>query len=88
MSSAVPFADPLWLSRGYSPYYNESHRRLQREAREYVDTYIAPFCEDWESQGSVPPEVRNVRLLQLLARTNNILPFRFIGVIPSLDILQ
>lgn len=59
MSSAskTPFADPLWLNRYYSPYYNESHRRLQREVREYVDTHIAPFCEEWEKQGFVPPEV-------------------------------
>lgn len=56
--STVPFADPLWLNRYYSPYYNESHRRLQKEVREYVDTHIAPFCEEWEKQGFVPPEVR------------------------------
>lgn len=55
--SKTPFADPLWLNRYYSPYYNESHRRLQREVREYVDTHIAPFCEEWEKQGFVPQEV-------------------------------
>lgn len=55
--SNIPFADPLWLNRYYSPYYNESHRRLQKEVREYVDTHIVPFCEEWERQGSVPPEV-------------------------------
>lgn len=55
--STVPFADPLWLNRYYSPYYNESHRQLQKEVREYVDTHIAPFCEEWEKQGFVPPEV-------------------------------
>ncbi|KAJ5344791.1 hypothetical protein N7452_002795 [Penicillium brevicompactum] len=55
--STTPFADPLWLNRSFSPYYTESHRRLQKEAREYVDTYISPFCEDWEKQGLVPQEV-------------------------------
>lgn len=55
--STIPFADPLWLNRGYSPYYNDSHRRLQKEVREYVDTYIAPFCEEWEKQGVLPQEV-------------------------------
>ena len=60
MSSATytPFADPLWLNRGLSPYYNDSHRHLQKEVREYVDIYIAPFCEEWENQGFVPAEVR------------------------------
>jgi len=42
--SKTPFADPLWLNRQSSPYYKESHRRLQREAREYVDKNITPFC--------------------------------------------
>ncbi|KAH8691353.1 acyl-CoA dehydrogenase/oxidase [Talaromyces proteolyticus] len=58
MAAAVPapFSDPIWISRGASPYYNESHRRLQKEAREYVDTYISPFCEQWEREGHVPAE--------------------------------
>ncbi|OAL33881.1 hypothetical protein AYO20_06892 [Fonsecaea nubica] len=55
--SSAPYADPPWLSRDVSPYYTASHRRLQAEAREYVDTHITPFCEDWERQGSVPSEV-------------------------------
>ena len=55
--STIPFADPLWLNRRFSPYYTDSHRRLQKEVREYVDTYIAPFCEEWEKQGFVPQEV-------------------------------
>ncbi|KAJ5280535.1 hypothetical protein N7478_005907 [Penicillium angulare] len=55
--SQTPFADPLWLNRHFSPYYNDSHLRLQKEAREYVDEYITPFCEEWESQGFVPQEV-------------------------------
>ncbi|KAL4890268.1 acyl-CoA dehydrogenase/oxidase [Aspergillus ambiguus] len=56
--SNIPFGDPLWLNRVYSPYYNDSHRRLQEEVREYVDTNITPFCEDWEKAGSVPVEVQ------------------------------
>lgn len=55
--SKSPFADPLWHSRQSSPYYNDSHRRLQKEARKYVDTHIAPFCEQWEKDGKVPTEV-------------------------------
>ncbi|GAB1217468.1 hypothetical protein ATERTT37_006707 [Aspergillus terreus] len=55
--SNVPFGDPLWLNRAYSPYYKDSHRRLQAEVRAYVDTHVAPFCEEWEKAGVVPPEV-------------------------------
>lgn len=57
MVSDIPFGDPLWLSRAYSPYYTASHRRLQKEARAYVDTHIAPYCDEWEKQGVVPAEV-------------------------------
>ena len=55
--STSPFADPPYLSRGISPYYNESHRRLQREARKYVNEKIIPHCEEWERNGAVPSEV-------------------------------
>ncbi|KAL4738928.1 acyl-CoA dehydrogenase NM domain-like protein [Aspergillus similis] len=58
--NSTPFADPLWLNRPHSasPYYTASHRRLQREVREYVDTHLTPYCEEWEQQGFVPPEVQ------------------------------
>lgn len=56
--SKAPFGDPLWLSRHIgSLSYTDSHRRLQQEARTYVDTHISPFCEQWELQGSVPLDV-------------------------------
>jgi hypothetical protein len=55
--SPLPFADPVWYSRGISPYYNESHRRLRADVRAYVDECIAPFCEQWEREGSIPEEV-------------------------------
>jgi alkylation response protein AidB-like acyl-CoA dehydrogenase len=60
----APFGDPLWQTRGASPYYNDTHRRLQHEVREYVSTHIAPFCNEWEAQGYVPPAVlsRHARL--------------------------
>ena len=59
LTSSVPFADPPWHQTGSnSPYYNESHKRLQREVREYVDEFVLPYAEDWEREGSVPEEVR------------------------------
>jgi hypothetical protein len=39
--SPVPFAEPAWLSPGYkSPYYNDSHRSLQKEMRRFFDTEV------------------------------------------------
>lgn len=56
-SSIPPFADPIWLTRGASAYYKDSHKKLQMEVRKYVDTYISPNCEAWEAEGRVPDEV-------------------------------
>lgn len=56
-TTLAPFADPLWYTRGNSPYYKESHIRLRDEVREYVSTHIAPNCEEWEKNGAVPLEV-------------------------------
>lgn len=56
-SSTALFSEPLWQTRASSPYYTESHFRLQRELREYVSNSIAPFCEEWETQGQVPDAV-------------------------------
>ena len=68
MHSKTPFADPLWLTRGLSPYYSDSHRRLQEEVRKYVDEHITPFCEEWESEGVVPQEVSFNKRLALFFR--------------------
>jgi len=54
--STVPFAEPAWYNTLKSPYYKESHRRLRRFVRDYVDTYLAPHAEEWEGAGKVPDE--------------------------------
>jgi alkylation response protein AidB-like acyl-CoA dehydrogenase len=51
--SPVPYAEPLWLKPEFkSPYYNESHKRLQRAMRKFVDTYITPEAEEKEKDGT------------------------------------
>ncbi|KAI1482989.1 acyl-CoA dehydrogenase NM domain-like protein [Daldinia eschscholtzii] len=50
--SAVPYAEPLWLTPQFkSPYYNESHRRLQKAMRIFTDTYITPEALAREADG-------------------------------------
>ncbi|OTB08968.1 hypothetical protein M426DRAFT_316259 [Hypoxylon sp. CI-4A] len=50
--SAVPYAEPVWLSPAYkSPYYNDSHRRLQKAMRVFTDTYITPEAQLREADG-------------------------------------
>ncbi|KAH6652886.1 acyl-CoA dehydrogenase/oxidase [Truncatella angustata] len=50
--SPVPYAEPLWLSPVFkSPYYNESHRRLQKAMRVFQDKYITPEALLREADG-------------------------------------
>ena len=51
--SPVPYAEPLWLSPAYkaSPYYNDSHRRLQKAIRVFTETVIAPEADARERDG-------------------------------------
>lgn len=50
--SPVPYAEPLWLTPPFkSPYFKESHRRLQRAMREFTDRYITPEAIEKERTG-------------------------------------
>ena len=57
LGNVSPFADPNWYHTFHSPYYTDSHRRLQKHVRAYFDKEILPYCEDWEREGLVPDEV-------------------------------
>ncbi|EPQ31659.1 uncharacterized protein PFL1_00992 [Pseudozyma flocculosa PF-1] len=53
--SRVPYAEPSWLATGYhSPYFNDSHRRLQREWRKFVDEEITEIAQRVEENGKRP----------------------------------
>ncbi|EXJ95971.1 hypothetical protein A1O1_01096 [Capronia coronata CBS 617.96] len=51
--SPVPYAEPLWLTPVFkSPYYTESHRKLQRAVREFVDRDVYPEAQQKEQDGT------------------------------------
>ncbi|KAF9401248.1 hypothetical protein BGX21_002269 [Mortierella sp. AD011] len=50
----VPFGDPSWYQQWGSPYYRESHRRLRRLMREFVEKEIMPFVFEWDEARQVP----------------------------------
>lgn len=56
LTSNIPFADPSWHTDNAHLYYKDSHRKLQRFIREYVDSEIIPNAGEWEAQGYVPEE--------------------------------
>ncbi|KAF2242133.1 acyl-CoA dehydrogenase family protein [Trematosphaeria pertusa] len=50
--STVPYAEPLWLRPQFnSPYFKDSHRKLQKKVREFVDTYVTPEAQEKEKNG-------------------------------------
>lgn len=50
--SPVPYAEPTWLQPQFSsPYYNDSHRRLQKAMRKFVDEHVTPEAQKSEVEG-------------------------------------
>lgn len=65
--SPVPYAEPLWLRPGFkSPYYKESHRRLQKAIREFTSVHITPEAQEKERDGSYISQ----ELIDKMAETN------------------
>jgi len=61
--SPVPYAEPAWLSKGYhSPYYNDSHRKLQKEMRYFFDTHVTREAQMHELNNKRP----TVELIKLM----------------------
>ena len=53
----VPFGDPYWYQDWYSPYYDESHRRLRAAVRQFVDRHVTPYCHAWDEEKKIPKEL-------------------------------
>ncbi|KAI0069229.1 acyl-CoA dehydrogenase [Artomyces pyxidatus] len=50
--SEVPYAEPTWLSKGFSsPYYKESHRRFHDAVRKFVTEVVYPDAIECEENG-------------------------------------
>ncbi|KAH6889855.1 acyl-CoA dehydrogenase domain-containing protein [Thelonectria olida] len=58
LGNPAPFAEPAWYNALASPYYHNSHRRLQRAVCKYLEDNILPNVEEWEENGEVPLEDR------------------------------
>lgn len=52
-----PFGDPAWYQANNTPYYNETHRKIRQQCRDFTEEHIMPFCMDWDEAGEVPREV-------------------------------
>lgn len=65
--SPVPYAEPLWLRPQFkSPYFNDSHRRLQKAMRDFTDKYVTPEAQEKEKNGTYISQ----ELIDRMAETN------------------
>ncbi|KAH9010670.1 acyl-CoA dehydrogenase NM domain-like protein [Lactarius pseudohatsudake] len=65
--SKVPYAEPTWLAEGYhSPYYKESHRKLQQAVRQFHDEVIYSDALAREEDGKRP----SLDVIQKMAEVN------------------
>ncbi|TPX37119.1 hypothetical protein SmJEL517_g00967 [Synchytrium microbalum] len=55
--SLAPFVDPYWYQDWYSPYYNESHRRVRAAARKFTETEIIPNSFTWDESKQIPKDL-------------------------------
>ncbi|SCV70284.1 BQ2448_1678 [Microbotryum intermedium] len=55
--SPVPMAEPGWLVKEFrTPYFDDSHRRLQREMRKFFDTEVKPEARVNEGAAERPSQ--------------------------------
>ncbi|KAI8276156.1 hypothetical protein K4K60_008057 [Colletotrichum sp. SAR11_57] len=52
------WGEPAWFNALESPYYNDSHRRFQAYVRDFVDTHLLPYAQEWEAAGECPLAAR------------------------------
>jgi len=64
--SEVPYAEPTWLSKGYySPYYKESHKRVQEVMRKFIDEVVLPDAWAREEDGKRPDPAITRKMAEL-----------------------
>lgn len=59
----TPFAEPSWYVGYASPYYKESHRRLRKAVRQYMDEQIMDNLTEWDEAKITPPHIYKVRYI-------------------------
>eukprot|EP00916_Digyalum_oweni_P007468 GHVL01012618.1.p1 GENE.GHVL01012618.1~~GHVL01012618.1.p1 ORF type:complete len:520 (+),score=86.62 GHVL01012618.1:57-1616(+) len=53
----IPFGDPSWYQGWNSPYYNESHKKFRNACRDWIETNIMPYVQQWDEARKIPLEL-------------------------------
>jgi alkylation response protein AidB-like acyl-CoA dehydrogenase len=51
------FGDPSWYQAYNSPYYNDTHKKIRKQFREFVEEELMGNVHEWDEQGVIPKEV-------------------------------
>lgn len=54
---AVPFGDPAWYQSYNSQYYNDTHRALRKQFREFTEEHLMGNIHEWDEAGQIPQEI-------------------------------
>lgn len=52
-----PFSDPGWYQAYNSPYYNDTHKKLRKFFRDYVEENLMANVHEWDEAGVIPKEI-------------------------------
>jgi Cytochrome b5-like Heme/Steroid binding domain/Acyl-CoA dehydrogenase, N-terminal domain len=64
--SVVPYGEPTWLTPQFkSPYFKDSHRKLQKALRIFTDEELYPLAQECEKTGKHIPQSMIDRMSEL-----------------------
>jgi alkylation response protein AidB-like acyl-CoA dehydrogenase/predicted heme/steroid binding protein len=49
------YGDPTWYQTWHSPYYSDSHYRVRKAMRAFVDEHVMPNVDNWDRVKRIPP---------------------------------
>ena len=62
----IPFCEPYWYQGFHSPYYRESHMRLRKQVRDFVEKELKPNMDEWiASRTGYPAKILHRRAYEL-----------------------
>ena len=53
----TPFSEPNWYHRFSSPYYKQTHIEFREKVRQFVETELIPFVDEWDETADYPIEL-------------------------------
>ncbi|KAF2088915.1 acyl-CoA dehydrogenase [Saccharata proteae CBS 121410] len=69
VQNPVPFSEPAWIAGLPSPYYNDSHRKWQKDIRAFISENLLKNALEWDTAETLPSHV-----FETFAKANMLVP--------------